>query len=159
MSICNGVLWQANILLDYKKVKKAIVILQAAMRAARLRLHFLRKKKAAIVIQAYTRGWLARDFVKELKAKKKAEEEKKRKAEQEKRDKESREKGEQLMEESFLAAQRELFAMARSAEIKASSAIKAAKDPGAVNLDTMFKFLADGISGDKKTETQVQAKV
>ena len=93
------------------------------MRAARLHLAYLRKRRAIIVFQAYTRGWAAREFVRELRAKRRAEEEMRKRQEREKREKEAKEKGEALMEESLLQAQKELFALARQAEAKAAAMI------------------------------------
>jgi hypothetical protein len=144
---------------DYKKIRKAILRIQALLRGARFRLAYLRKRRATIVFQAYTRGWAARELYKELKAKKKAEEEKKRQQEREKREREAREKGETLMEESFLQAQKELFAMARQAEIKAAEIVKPAKDPSTVSLDSMFTYLGQTISKASKDEGAILALV
>jgi len=142
----------------YLKMRKAIITIQAAMRAARLRVQYLRKRRAIIVFQAFTRGWAAREFVKELRAKRKAEEERKKKQEREKREKEAKERGETLMEESFLQAQRELFALARKAELKATEMIKPSTKDTA-GLDSMFKYLGDTISKGSKDEASVLEKI
>lgn len=82
----------------------------------------------------------AREYVRELKRKKREEEERKRREEEERRRKEEKEKGEKLMEESFQQAQKELFAMARLAEMRAHEV--STKDSGK-DLDKMFTFLAE----------------
>lgn len=40
----------------YKRILKAVVRIQAVVRAAAMRFKYLRKRRAAIVIQAWTRG-------------------------------------------------------------------------------------------------------
>lgn len=143
---------------EYKKTRRAIILIQAYMRAARLRVAYLRKRRAIIVFQAFTRGWAAREFVKELRAKRKAEEEKKKRLEREKREREARERGENMMEESFLQAQRELFALARKAEMKAAEIIKPSGSDNS-GLDNMFKYLGDSISTPKKDENSILEQV
>lgn len=44
--------------IDYKKVKAAIIKIQAVVRAFNYRFKYLRKRRAAIKIQACTRGWV-----------------------------------------------------------------------------------------------------
>ncbi len=86
---------------------------------------------------------------------KKAAEEKRRREEQEARDREARQRGEQLMEESFLQAQQELFAMARTAELKAADALAATttvKSASTSNLDAVFTFLNDGMKTVSKRD-------
>lgn len=59
--------------------KLSIVKIQAAVRGAALRLRYLQHRRSAVKIQSAVRGWFAREFVNELRAKKKAEEEKRKK--------------------------------------------------------------------------------
>ena len=136
-------------------MRRCVLKLQALLRGARQRLSYVRLRRATIVFQKYTRGWAARELFKELMAKRKAELERKKREEQERREREAREKGETLMEQSFLAAQKELFAMARKAEMKASEMVKAAKDPGQVSLDSMFQYLGQTMAKNPKEETSV----
>ena len=63
---------------------------------------------------------------------KRVEMERKKKEERERREKELREQGEKIMEESFLEAQRELYAMASIAEMKAADLSKTGKGVGVV---------------------------
>lgn len=128
----------------YKKTKMSVIKIQAAIAGATVRLEFMSKRRNAVVIQSWWRGCLAREFVKALKIKRKKELEKKKQEEKAKREKELRERGEQIMEESFLAAQKELFAMSRVAELKAQDVAKTHNGADAAkNLDRVFNMLAD----------------
>ena len=91
---------------------------------------------------AQQRGFMAREYVKALRIKRKAEIERRRKEEEQRRKKELQEKGEQLMEESFISAQKELYAMSRVAQQSADQ-MKMRSAGDNVNLDSMFTFLAD----------------
>merc|ERR1740117_888417 len=89
--------------------------------------------------------------------------EERRRVEEERRKKELQEKGEKIMEDNFIAAQKELFAMAKVAEIKASNMNKKRADgqAGASNLDAMFTYLADDqvAAGDESMMEQVDAEM
>lgn len=124
---------------EYKATLVAIVRIQAAVRAAAQRWKYLRQKRAAIRLQAAVRGWRDREVVKEMKREIEKEKKRKKKEAAEKKKRAAQEQGETMMEESFLQAQKELFAMAKFAEAKAEQA--SSRPSG--DVDSMFTFLAD----------------
>jgi myosin-7 len=135
----------------YLAMKAAAIKIQAFVRCQIHRIRFVRKRRAAIIIQSHLRGMFAREFVAELRRKKQREEEERRrrlKEEAERRKREEAEERERLetmsrnkaVEDSFQAAQRELYSLARMAEIKSQ---KTKKATGEVDLDAMFEFLSD----------------
>lgn len=113
---------------------------------------FVRKRRAAVRIQTWWRGVRARELVKALKIKRKKMMEARLRKEKAERERMMKEKGESLMEDSFLAAQKELYAMAKDAESKASQAARGGGG-GDVNLDSMFTMLADDTN---KSDTDLQ---
>jgi len=141
----------------YRAMLKAIVRIQAVIRAAALRFKYLRMRRAVITIQSYTRGWRAREVVREMRKKRAIAIEKARKEAEQRRLKEEKEKGESAMAASFEAAQKELFAMARLAEIRAqeASAKSSAKDGSA--LDNVFKTLSMDDNNDKHSKELVSS--
>eukprot|EP00036_Acanthoecidae_sp_10tr_P012400 CAMPEP_0206295594 /NCGR_PEP_ID=MMETSP0106_2-20121207/5245_1 /ASSEMBLY_ACC=CAM_ASM_000206 /TAXON_ID=81532 /ORGANISM="Acanthoeca-like sp., Strain 10tr" /LENGTH=2074 /DNA_ID=CAMNT_0053726249 /DNA_START=150 /DNA_END=6370 /DNA_ORIENTATION=- len=145
----------------YQKIKISVVRIQAAVTGATYRMVFVRKRRAAVSIQAWWRMIRAREFVKALKIKRRKEIERRRKEEEERRKKMLQEKGEALMEDSFLAAQKELYAMAAAAETKAAAT--ATPKGAGVDLDNVFSALAkdasnnDAGSSSKKLEADLDA--
>lgn len=133
----------------YVRIKSSVTRIQAAITGATYRLAFVRKRKAAVRIQAWWRMVRAKEYVKALKIKRRKEMERRRKEEEEKRKKMMQEKGEALMEDSFLAAQKELYAMAAASETKAASAPKG----GQVDLDHVFAALANDASPSDATSS------
>ena len=124
----------------FLRLRWSAVIIQKNFRGSQLRINFVRMRKAAVVIQAHYRGMLAREFAAALRRKRAEEEAQRRqlrKLEEERRAKESAEKS---MEESFRAAQMELLTLAKMAEHKSKKAITKSGD---IDLDQMFKFLAE----------------
>ena len=93
----------------YREKKLSIVRIQAAVRGAAMRLHYLHERRAALTMQAGVRGWFARELVKEIRARLKAELARKQKEERERKEREAAEKGAKEMEDSFLEAQRQLM--------------------------------------------------
>ena len=121
-------------------MRECAVIIQKNFRGSHLRIQFVRMRKAAIVIQAHFRGMLAREVVAALRKKmadELAEKRRLRKLEEERRAKENAEK---TMEESYRMAQVELLMLAKMAEHKSQKAVTTSGD---VDLDQMFKFLAE----------------
>lgn len=147
----------------YVKKKLSVMKIQAAVTGAIVRMGFLQKRRSALKIQAMWRGFLARETYKALKIKFEKEMAERRKQEAIRRQKELQEKGEMMMEDSFLAAQKELFAMAKVAEIKADNMNKkrAAGETNAGNLDAMFTYLADDQKGGAEQDIldQVDAEM
>lgn len=128
----------------YKKTKISVLKIQAAISGAPRRLDFILKRRSAVVIQAWWKGCLAREFVKALRIKKAKEIAARKKAEEERRKKELAERGEMAMEDSLLAAQKELYAIAKHTEKKAGDFEATLKRRKKTNdLDTMFTMLAD----------------
>eukprot|EP00041_Stephanoeca_diplocostata_P035955 m.1288823 g.1288823 ORF g.1288823 m.1288823 type:complete len:231 (-) comp24782_c0_seq16:3976-4668(-) len=117
---------------------------------------FVRKRRAAIKIQTWWRGVRARELVKALKIKRKKMLEARLRKEKAERERMMKEKGESLMEDSFMAAQKELYAMAKDAESKASLAARGGAG-GDVNLDSMFTMLADDTSKSDADLKRVEA--
>jgi len=140
--------WRQRML--YKKKKLAIVKIQAAITGAPQRLHFLLMRRSAVKIQSWWKGCLARVRFKAMKIRRAAEIAKKKKKEEERRKKELAEKGDTMMEDSFLAAQKELFEIAKLAEKKVSAHNKS--NQGESNLDGMFTMLADDSGGTNEKE-------
>eukprot|EP00118_Oscarella_pearsei_P025077 m.307450 g.307450 ORF g.307450 m.307450 type:complete len:2013 (+) comp42307_c0_seq1:102-6140(+) len=151
----------------YLRMKVAAVKLQAFFRCQILRIRFLRKRRASITIQSYWRGFIAREFVAELKRKRQREEEERRRrlaAMEENRRREQMEEAakmekvrqERAVEDSFIAAQRELYSLARMAELKSekSTALKKADD-----LDAMFAFLKEKPTAEGREETTFVNKI
>lgn len=136
-------------------LRRSVVKIQAAVVGATRRLMFVRRRSAAIRIQTWWRGVRAREYVKALRIKRRKEMEARKKREREEKEKRQREMGEALMEDSFLAAQKEMYAIAKSADAKASQANRASQGQQ-VNLDKMFSMLADD-SG--KADADVTKKV
>lgn len=125
----------------YKAMKAAVKIIQAGIRGGVFRMKFVRQRAAAIRIQAWMRGCFSREIVKELMRKKREEIARKKKEEQERREKELREHGERIMEDSFLAAQKELYAMASIAELKAKDLNATSKGGKSMEVDLIFAQL------------------
>lgn len=147
----------------YVEKRLSVMKIQASVTGAIARLGFLQKRRCAIKIQATWRGFLAREMYKAMKIKFQKEMAERRRKEEERRKKELQEKGEKIMEDNFMAAQKELFAMAKVAEIKASNLNKKRSEgqSGASNLDAMFTYLADDqvAAGDESMMEQVDAEM
>lgn len=126
----------------FKALKSAMKVVQAAIRGGNVRMRFVQHLKAAIRIQAWVRGCFAREVVKEMLRVKRAAEAKRKKEEQERREKELREQGEKIMEESFLAVQKELYAMASVAELKAKELSATAAGGKSMAVDALFVSLS-----------------
>jgi myosin-7 len=131
----------------YQKMRNATIIIQKYFRGCRERLLYMRKKRAAIVIQRNIRGMFARELLKELRRKKKEEEERLERLRREKMEKKRKEEEkrriemeERAKEEAYRAAQKELMTLSQMANKKAE---KTVDSKGKVNLDEMFLFLKD----------------
>ncbi|EGD81471.1 myosin-X [Salpingoeca rosetta] len=122
----------------FQRQRRAAVRIQAAVRGAALRWRYLRQRRAAVTIQAYVRGFFAREYVKEIRRKIKDEEARRRREEEERRKRELEEAGDVMMEESVLAASRELLAMSLQAQTQADKA-QASTHAGVVDsLDALL---------------------
>ena len=124
----------------FLRLRRSAVVIQKNFRGSRMRIRFVRMRKAAVVIQAHYRGMLAREFAAALRKKRAeevAEKRRLRRAEEERRAKES---AERTMEESYREAQKELLTLAKIAEHRSKKAVTTS---GEVDLDQMFKFLAE----------------
>ena len=115
-----------------------------------MRINFVRMRKAAVVIQAHYRGMLAREFAAALRKKRKEEEAEKRRLRRLEEERRAKERAEKTMEESYRAAQMELLTLAKMAEHRSQKAVTTTGD---VDLDQMFKFLAE----DPKTTGKDEA--
>jgi myosin-7 len=127
------------------KTKLSILKIQAAIIGAPKRLDFILKRRNATLIQAWWRGNMAREFVKALRIKQAKEIEKRRKAAEEQRKKDAAAMGDAAMEDSFLTAQKELYAISKFTEAKAGeyqATLKRRSKKGN-DLDSMFTMLAD----------------
>ena len=105
-----------------------------------MRMRFVRMRRAAVVIQAHYRGMLAREFAAALRKKRAEEEAERRRLKRLEDERRAKERAEKSMEDSYREAQRELLTLAKIAEHRSK---KAVKTTGEVDLDEMFKFLAD----------------
>ena len=83
----------------FKKQKKAAIFLQKYCKMFVYRRRYLKKKKAIVKIQSVIRGWFARDYLRQLKAEKKAAEEALRKAKEEEERKKAEEERKKIEEE------------------------------------------------------------
>lgn len=125
---------------NFIRLRWSAVIIQKNFRGSRMRIRFVRMRKAAVVIQAHYRGMLAREFAAALRKKREEEEAERRRLKRLEDERRARELAEKTMEESYREAQRELLTLAKIAEHRSK---KAVKTTGEVDLDEMFKFLAD----------------
>ncbi|EDQ90831.1 uncharacterized protein MONBRDRAFT_15843, partial [Monosiga brevicollis MX1] len=123
----------------YQRTMFAVTRLQAAVRGAAIRWRFLAQRRAAVTIQSYVRGWFARELVKELRRKRREEMDRRRREEEARRAAEARARGEAEMEQSFLAAQEELQALAKAAELQAAAS---GSGTGMDDISSMFSFMA-----------------
>ena len=123
----------------YLRIRRSTIVIQKYFRGRQKRLQFLRMRRAAITIQAHLRGMFARELAEELRRKKKEEEERKAQQRREEEKRAAKERAEKTMEEAYKAAQKELMLLAQVAQKKAE---KTVKKTGDVDLDEMFKFLA-----------------
>ena len=105
-----------------------------------MRIRFVRMRRAAVVIQAHYRGMLAREFAAALRKKRAEEEAERRRLKRLEDERRAKELAEKSMEDSYREAQKELLTLAKIAEHRSK---KAVKTTGEVDLDEMFKFLAD----------------
>ena len=140
----------------YVKLRRATLIIQTNFRGSRMRIRFVRMRKAAITIQAHYRGMIARELVAALRKKREREEAERRRLKRLEDERLARERAEKSMEESYRAAQMELLTLAKMAEKKSKKAI--ASD-GNIDLDQMFKFLAEDPKPTGKEEVEFLADV
>ena len=140
----------------FLRMRRAAIILQKHFRGSRLRIHFMRMRKAAIVIQANYRGMLARELAAALRKKREQEEAERRRLRRLEEARLAKERAEKSMEESYRAAQMELLTLAKMAEHKSQ---KTVTSTGKVDLDQMFKFLAEDPKPTGKEETIFLASI
>lgn len=125
---------------QFLRMRWSAVTIQKNFRGSRMRINFVRMRKAAVVIQAHYRGMLAREFAAALRKKREEEEAERRRQKRLEDERRAKEMAEKTMEESYKEAQKELLMLAKMAEHRSK---KAVKSTGEVDLDEMFKFLAD----------------
>lgn len=123
----------------YRQLRKSTIVIQKYFRGRQKRLAYLHMKRAAVTIQAHLRGMFARELAGELRRKKKEEEKRLAQLKREEEKRLAKERAEKTMEEAYKAAQKELLLLAQVAQRKAE---KTVKKSGEVDLDEMFKFLA-----------------
>jgi hypothetical protein len=133
------------------RLRWSAIIIQKNFRGSHLRIRFVRMRRAAVVIQAHYRGMLAREFAAALRKKRAEEEAERRRLKRLEDERRAKEMAEKTMEESYREAQKELLTLAKIAEHRIK---KAVKNTGEVDLDEMFKFLADD---PKKTSGKEEA--
>ena len=124
----------------YRQLKSSAIVIQKYFRGRQKRLRYLHMKRAAITIQAHLRGMFAREMAEELRRKKREEEERLARKKREEDKRRAKERAEKTMEEAYKSAQRELLLLAQVAQKKAEKTVKKSGD---VDLDAMFKFLAE----------------
>ena len=140
----------------FLRLRWAAVVIQKNFRGCRLRIRFVRMRKAAIVIQANYRGMLARELAAALRKKKEEEEAERRRLRKLEEERLAKERAEKSMEDSYRAAQKELLTLAKMAEHKSQ---KAVSTTGNVDLDLMFKFLAEEPKPTGKEEAAFLASI
>jgi len=133
----------------FKEKRRAAIVLQKRFRGIRQRMKFLRKKRATIIIQSYYRGMAARELAAALRKKKEEEEAEKRRLKKLEEEKQAKLNAQKSMDESYKAAQLELFTLAKLAEHKSQKAVTKSGD---VDLDQMFNFLSQDTKPVGKTE-------
>ena len=124
----------------FLQLRWAAILIQKNFRGSCIRIRFVRMRKAAIVIQAHYRGMLAREYTAALRKKREEEEAEKRRLRKLEDERMAEERAEKSMEESYRAAQLELLTLAKMAEHRSQKVVTTSGD---VDLDQMFKFLAE----------------
>ena len=124
----------------FLRLRWSAIVIQKIFRGSRMRIRFVRMRRAAVVIQAHYRGMLAREFAAALRKKRAEEEAERRRLKRLEGERRAKELAEKSMEDSYREAQKELLTLAKIAEHRSK---KAVKTTGEVDLDEMFKFLAD----------------
>ncbi|XP_060082957.1 myosin-I heavy chain-like [Ylistrum balloti] len=136
---------------DYLRKREAVLILQTNFKCFRYRIAFQRKRRAIICIQKYVRGMFARKLAKDLKEKKRIEEERKRqkRLEEERLAREKEEADKEAIEQSLKASQSELDSLT-SLIGSMWTHFNPPVSPTNLNLDDMFSFLQEEKSENSK---------
>lgn len=140
----------------FLQLRWSAVIIQKNFRGSQMRINFVRMRKAAVVIQAHFRGMLAREFAAALRKKRQEEEAEKRRLRKLEEERMAKERAEKSMEESYRAAQVELLTLAKMAEHRSQKAVTTSGD---VDLDQMFRFLAEDPKPTGKDEAAFLADI